>query len=261
MDIITSNGIKSFSDEKLKNKINIEIEKIVTSTNSTVKALGAKGEKEGYLLISESQTSGRGRLGRNFYSPEGTGVYMSLLLRPKITPENTTLITTAAAVSVCNALERLGVASPEIKWVNDIFVNGKKVCGILTEGSINGNGKTEFAVLGVGVNIYTPKGGFPKELESIANGIFSEEKENLRNKFIAYFIESFYSFYENLTLREFITEYEQRCFVIGEKVSFMRNNELVKAKAIGIDENCGLKVITEDGRETVLSSGEVSLQL
>ncbi len=261
MDFLTIEGIKGYLKPQLSEKLNIKIEKQVDSTNKIVKQLGRQGEKEGFLLISESQTEGRGRLGRSFFSPEGSGIYMSLLLKPKIAPEKATFITTAAAVSVCVALERLGVKNPQIKWVNDIFVEEKKVCGILTEGSIDGGGKLDFAVLGVGINIYSPKDGFPSELQSIAGGVFYEKKENIRNRFIAYFLESFFSFYEDLLGKKYIPEYEKRCFVIGKNITFIKNGEEVKATAIGIDDNCGLTVVLGDGKTDVLSTGEVSVRL
>ncbi len=261
MDFLTVDGIKSRLNTQLSEKLIIKIENKVDSTNKVVKELGRQGEKEGFLLISEGQTEGRGRLGRSFFSPEGTGVYMSLLLRPKISPENATLITTAAAVSVCVALERLGAEKPEIKWVNDIFVNGKKVCGILTEGSIDGDGNLCFAVLGVGINMYSPENGFPAELQGIAGGVFAERKDDLRNKFIAMFLDSFFGFYENLLNKSYISEYENRCFVIGKNVTFIRNGEKFNARSVGIDENCGLRMIFEDGHEEVLSTGEVSVRV
>ncbi len=261
MDIISVSAIKEHLPRFLAEKLNIAVEKQVDSTNKIVKQVGADGGEEGYLLIAESQTQGRGRLGRSFFSPDGTGVYMSLLLRPHISPENATLITTAAAVSVCVALERLGVKNPQIKWVNDIFVNSKKVCGILSEGSFSQNGNMDFAVLGVGANIYSPDNDFPQELKDIAGGIFSEKQENIRNMFIAFFLESFWDFYKNLLSRSYISEYEKRCFVIGREVEFTLDGNSKKAVAIGIDENCGLRVELSDGKQVVLSSGEVSLKV
>ncbi len=260
-DMLSKDGIIHYLKKQTTNKITVDVRKCIDSTNKAAKILAADGGKEGYLIISESQTQGRGRLGRSFFSPEGSGIYMSLILKPSISPENATLITTAAAVSVCIALERLGVEKPQIKWVNDIFVNGKKVCGILTEGSIDGSGKLNFAVLGVGINIYAPDKGFPCELQNIAGGVFESKKENLRNKFTAYFLESFFEYYENLLSREYITEYEKRCFTIGENVSFIKNGGEVTANAVGIDENCGLKVVFANGETEVLSTGEVTVKL
>ncbi len=261
IDVISYEGIKSFLSRELKDKLNINTEKTVTSTNTIVKEIGRKGESEGYVLISESQAQGRGRLGRSFFSPDGTGVYMSILLKPSIQPEDITLITTAAAVSVCLALERLGVSEPLIKWVNDVFVDGKKVCGILTDGSFSSAEAVDFAVLGVGINIYEPLNDFPEELKTIAGGVFTEKEAGLRNRFIAYFLESFFEFYGDLVSRKHISEYKKRCFIIGKEVCFTSDGKEYNATAVGVDENCGLHVIFDTGESLTLSTGEVSVSL
>ncbi len=259
--IVSENVIKSYLDTDLAELIKIDIVQQTESTNADVKARALHGEKEGYLLVSRKQTSGRGRLGRSFFSPGGTGIYMSLLLRPELSPEKTASITTVAAVSVCSALEKLGVSSPKIKWVNDIFVDGKKVCGILTEAVFSSETKTDYAVLGVGVNMYSPENGFPDDIKNIAGAVFQNEEPDLSNRFIAEFLNSFFSYYKKSDEGTYIEQYRKRCFVLGEKVSFFYNGKETEGVAEDVDNNCGLKVITADGRSLTLSSGEISVKL
>ncbi len=261
VDVLTVDGINNYLDSDLVEKLEIKIEECVDSTNRIVKELAKTRADEGYVLISNHQTAGRGRLGRSFFSPNGTGLYMSILLRPEIKPQDATLITTAAAVSVCKALEKLNVNNPVIKWVNDVFIDGKKVCGILTEGNVSSNEKMAFVVLGLGINIYKPQGDFPEELKEIAGGVFLEKIYDLKNKFIAFFLNDFFKRYDDLLSRKHLREYEKRCFLIGEKVSFMSNECEKNAKVVGIDGNCGLRVVYDDGTEQILSSGEVSVRL
>ncbi|MBQ8182825.1 MAG: biotin--[Clostridia bacterium] len=261
-DVITEEGIKAYLKGDLKDKVNAEIVSVATSTNDIVKKRGSEGEKEYFLFAAGSQTQGKGRMGRSFFSPDDTGVYFSLLLKPVLQPSQAVLITTAAAVSVCESLEKLGVQNPQIKWVNDIFVNGKKVCGILTEASFNSeNGTLDYAVLGVGINIYLPKDGFPQDIEDVAGAVFSEKQNDLRNKFIAYFINSFYDYYCRLERKIHCPEYERRCMVTGKDIFVISAGEKKPAKALGVDENCGLVVVFDNGERAVLSSGEISIRL
>ena len=261
-DIISSEGINSYLYEKLRERINISTVSSATSTSRLVKEKATAGEKEGYLLASGHQTEGRGRLGRSFYSPSDTGVYMSLLLRPSINPQDATLITTAAAVSVCEALEKMGIRDTGIKWVNDIFLNGRKICGILTEAGFDiENNQLSFAVLGIGLNMYAPDGGFPDDIKDIAGAVWSERKEDARNKFIAYFLNSFYEYYENIESRRHVKEYSDRCFVLGREINIINGDTVKKAKAISVDDNCGLVVELSDGEKAVISSGEISIRV
>ncbi len=137
----------------------------VTSTNLVLRDLASQGAPEGTVVIAARQTGGRGRKGRAFFSPEYTGVYVSLLLKPKIAPDDATLITTTAAVAVCEAVESLSDRKAEIKWVNDVFVDGKKICGILTEGSFDmESGQFEYAILGTGITFTRPAAAFRRSL-------------------------------------------------------------------------------------------------
>ncbi len=261
IDIIYENGIKIFLNEEIANKIKIEVKETVGSTNDEVKASAIKGEREDYLLVSRTQTKGKGRLGRSFFSPDGTGIYMSLLLRPECKAADTTIITTAAAVAVCRALEKIGISDSKIKWVNDIFLDGKKVCGILTEAGFGAKGDVpDYVVLGVGVNMYAPKNDFPQELKDIAGAVFTEKKEGVCNRFIAEFLNDFYELYKKLSERTHIASYREKCFVIGKEINVISGGNITRATAVDIDNNCNLLVEYPDGTKASLGTGEISIR-
>ena len=260
LDMISSQEISNLLNDELKDRIKLQILDKATSTNTLVKEAATENE-EGLVIIAGEQTAGRGRMGRSFFSPGDSGVYMSLLLKPKIKPEDSVQITTAAAVSVCRALEKLSVMGSEIKWVNDIYINNKKVCGILTESSFNAkSGMLDFAVLGVGVNIYESKEGFPEEIKDIASAVFPERRENLRNEFIANFINEFFGFYKELSDKKHLEEYKERSCVLGKPINIIQGESIRSAKAIDIDENCNLVVELPDGATEKLYSGEISIR-
>ena len=166
-DVLTVQSVSRFLDTDMSVYLQVQTE--VTSTNTLLKAQAEQGAPEGTVLIAESQTAGKGRLGRHFTSPPGTGIYFSLLLRPHCTAEKSLFITTTAAVAVCEAIEQVTGLNPQIKWVNDVYLNEKKVCGILTEASVDfENGGLNWAVLGIGINIAVPEDGFPEEIRSIS---------------------------------------------------------------------------------------------
>jgi BirA family biotin operon repressor/biotin-[acetyl-CoA-carboxylase] ligase len=174
-DIISVQSIAKYLNEDTK-KLMLEVHKEVTSTNSILKEYAEKGEQEGKVIVAEKQSSGRGRMNRSFYSPEGTGIYLSILLKPNLTFQESLLITTTAAVAVAEAIEKVSGCEAKIKWVNDIYCKGKKVCGILTEASLDmESGALKYAVLGIGINVLKPAGDFPEELKDIAAAVFDAE--------------------------------------------------------------------------------------
>ena len=247
---------------ELKGKLEIEVKKSVTSTNALLKEKAIAGAKEGTVLIALQQTAGRGRFTRSFYSPSDSGIYMSVLLRPNISAEDAALITTAAAVAVAEAAENLSGRKTGIKWVNDVLIDGKKICGILTEASLNIEiGTLDYAVLGIGLNVYEPKDGFPKEIKNIAGAIFSEEKPELRSKLAAAVLESFFKFYKEISNRTYLNSYRERCIVLGKQINVLSANSTRTAYALNIDENCRLRVKYPDGSEDILSSGEISVKI
>lgn len=230
---------------------------ILESTNKTAKELSF--EKEQALVITKEQTGGRGRLGRSFYSPKG-GAYFSLLLRPELSPEKSLNITTAAAVAVCRAIEKLSKKNPQIKWVNDIFIDGKKVCGILCESAFSHEGaKMDYAVLGVGANLFPPEHGFPEDIKHTADSIFEKPSEELYFDFIFQTVNEFFKMYKSLEKADFWKEYKDRSFLIGKEISFIKNGENKTATVLDIDQSFGLVVKYKDGSVETLTTGEVTI--
>lgn len=249
-----------------ESKFEVHTQHTVTSTNTVLKELAKNGAKAGYVLVAQEQTAGKGRLGRNFYSPVDTGLYLSVVLRPKMTIEDSLFITTSAAVAVAKAIETVseGKITPEIKWVNDVFIDGKKVCGILTEASVDfESGGLEYAVLGIGINIFPPQGGFPKEVDKIATAVFKskEEVKNARNRLAAEVIKQLENLPENYTSPEILKEYKQRSMLIGKKVFAVTKNERRPCKVMDIDDRARLVVEFENGDIKALSTGEVSIRI
>lgn len=245
----------------LKGKLNIEVKNTVTSTNALLREKAAAGAPEGTVLIALEQTAGRGRFTRSFYSPANSGIYMSILLRPRISAENAALITTAAAVAVSEAAETLSGRKTGIKWVNDVLIDGKKICGILTEASLNiESGELDYAIIGIGLNVYEPNGGFPTEIKNIAGAIFMKHESGIKSRLAAAVLERFFKYYETLSKREFLKAYRERCIVIGKKINILSTTGSRTATALGVDENCRLRVEYPDGNRALLSSGEVSIK-
>lgn len=230
------------------------------STNTYLKNLAEQGAEEGTVIVAHSQTAGRGRKGRSFHSPKGTGLYFSILLRPNVPFSQSIRITTTAAVCVCRAIERLFPTHVcQIKWVNDVYLNDRKICGILTEGAINAeNGQLSYAILGVGINLTAPKGGFPKEIRSIA-GAISTEKVNA-NSLLFSFLQEFFAAYAAIEQNPCITEYQARSFLVGKQVTVTGENADFAATVTRVNDDFTLSVIDKKGEEHTLSSGEVSVR-
>ncbi len=243
-------------------KLNVIVMDTVSSTNDYLKELAAKGADDGTVVIALNQTKGKGRLGRSFYSPENTGVYLSILLRPKLSLSECLFLTTSAAVAVAEAVESVSGKNVTIKWVNDVFLDDKKICGILTEASTDIEcGGLSYAVVGIGVNTCEPQGGFPDELKDIVGAVFDSSGEAPRAKLAAEIIKRFYSFYETLPERTFLDGYIKRSNLLGKKVRVINGENVSNATAIKIGRDCRLLVRFENGTEKWLSSGEVSVKL
>lgn len=233
----------------------------VGSTNTELKRQAEDGAPHGTVLIANEQTAGRGRLGRSFYSPEETGLYMSVILRPRLDMRESLFITTTAAVAVAEAIEAVSGRKTEIKWVNDIYCDGKKVCGILTEASVDyEGGGLNYAVLGIGVNIFRPESGFPDELSDIADNICADRTAGVRASLAAEILNRFFTYYEGISERSFFSEYRRRSMLIGKNVTVVRGNEEITGVAVDVDEEARLVVKRTDGSLYLASSGEVTLK-
>lgn len=262
MDYLKADKIKLFLNSSLRERVALNVIEKTSSTNDLAKEYARRNEKEGFCVIAGEQSAGKGRLGRSFFSPGDTGVYLSLLLKPCLKPDQAVMITTAAAVAVCRALEQLGVSETGIKWVNDVFINNKKICGILTEASFNAqNNSLDYAILGVGINIYEPVGGFPDEIKNIAGAVFSDKSADIRNKFAAYFLNEFFGFYDKIGQKPHVEEYIGRNFVVGKEIAVICGDSRKNAFAKGINDACELEIVYDNGEKAFLNSGEISVRV
>lgn len=260
-DILSSYSIK----QHLKNPhLDISVFSSVTSTNTILKEMAEQGAKEGTVIIAEEQTAGRGRTGKQFYSPKGTGIYISILLRPDIPAEESLFLTTSAAVATARAIEDVSDKRALIKWVNDIYLEDKKTCGILTEGAFNvETGKLDYAIVGIGINVCIPDGGFPDNIKDIATAIFDKQTDsiNKRSILIANLLDYFMEYYKDFKSKSYVKEYIERSMIIGKTITVIEGSKTSVAKAIDIDKNCRLKVQFENGTTKWLSSGEVNTKI
>ena len=231
----------------------------VGSTNAVALEAAREGEAEGLVVVAEKQTAGRGRRGRSFFSPAGSGLYMSLLLRPTIAPERAVLLTAAAASAVCGAIEVVFGIRASIKWVNDVLVGGKKVCGILVESAAGPKG-LEYAVVGIGVNLAEPEGGFPEELRAIA-GAVAEGGEERRGELASEILARLMRLYAAIERGEAVEGYAERVTPPGTRVTVLAPDGAREATVLGTDENCRLLVRYDGGGEDALFSGEISIRL
>ena len=237
-----------------------------TSTNDLAKIYANQNSTTPAIFISEEQTAGRGRLGRKFVSPSKSGLYISLCLFPTVALEDLSLITCATAVACVETLEELTGKSLNIKWVNDLFYQDKKVGGILTEViSDFESQQVQSLIVGMGINLIKNPQSFPEELHSIVGSIFSSKTEYdnssfNRNHFIAQFLEKWTFYYQNLSKRNFIESYKEHSNVIGKFVNVFEGNQTYSAYAKDIDENGHLIIEKEDNTLHSLSYGEVSIR-
>ncbi len=243
-------------------EISLEVYETAGSTNTMLKERAAAGVPEGAVIIAGSQSAGRGRMGRSFFSPEGTGVYMSMLLRPVARkPAEAVKLTTMAAVAACEAVSAVCGKEPGIKWVNDIFIDGKKTMGILTEAAFDASGsRIEYAVLGIGMNAYAPVGGFPAELSEIAGAVFDEKKQDGRNRLAAEFINRFMSIYKSGSASGYTEKYRSLSLAVGKRVNVISGDDVSPAEVLDVDDECRLLVKFGDGTVKKLSSGEISIR-
>lgn len=256
-EIVSEAGVRRWLTAPTLGKV-MEVHEEVDSTNLRAKALAAQGAAHGTLVAARRQTGGRGRFGRRFHSPEG-GVYMSLILRPELPAERAVMLTSMTAVATARAIERLADVRVEIKWVNDLYIHGRKICGILCEAGMDfESGQMEYAAVGIGVN--TKKMDFPPELQSIATSIANEcGVEVSQNRLIAEICACMEEAYAHLADGEFMAEYRARSNVIGQNIVVLRGDERFSARAVEIDDQGGLVIETKDGLQTV-RSGEISIR-
>ena len=231
----------------------------VDSTSLRAKDAAKNGAKTGLCIVADTQTAGRGRLGRTFLSPDGNGVYMSVLLRLPVDPQRTPRITAATAVGVARAIERTVQNPVGIKWVNDLYMRGKKVCGILTESAMNTENNS--VVIGIGVNLSDAQ--IPSQIADIAGGIVTDNAiPPAREKLIAEILNQIEPLLLPTVSDAFLPEYRARSIVIGKEVSVIRNQQTIcHGQAVAIDDSARLIVALDNNEQITLHSGEISCKI
>lgn len=235
----------------------VKVYKSIDSTNTLAKKEIANGLTRNAIFASEEQTAGRGRSGKSFYSPKSSGLYFSCILHPSVTLSDSVCLTSAAAVAVCEAIEGATKKHPMIKWVNDIFIDGYKVCGILTEAvSDFESGTVQAVVIGIGINLTTTQ--FPDELTGIASSLgVSVDKSRL----VADIYTRLNELCNRLPDKSFMDIYRSHSLALGNTVYFSRNGKSYTATATAILDDGGLEVLTDENEKMILQSGEISIKL
>jgi len=243
-DILLREEIVSFLWDK---DTKLYVHDTLESTNTEAKRLAGAGVSSGTAILADCQTGGRGRMGKSFLSPKGTGIYLSVILRHTLLTEELCLVTPAAAVAVCHAIEEACDVSPEIKWVNDLYTNGKKICGILTELT------ADALIIGIGVNCSTV---FDGELAEIAGSL---HQEGIRCRLAAEIINRIQSLEQVVKSKEFLTEYRSRSLLIGKEDMVVGEDSSYLAEDIGMQGELLLRA--KDGTLRSLHCGEVSVRI
>jgi BirA family biotin operon repressor/biotin-[acetyl-CoA-carboxylase] ligase len=244
-------------------EVSIELYDTLESTNQEAKRAAVSGEAcHGSFVLAKSQSAGRGRRGRSFYSPGESGLYLSVILKPGSTVAQSLLITTAAATAVYKAVRKVCGISLDIKWVNDLCKDGKKVCGILTEAITDfESGNIEYAIVGIGINLYEGSDGFPEELRDVAGALYEDPESAAcadRNALVAEIVNELLEEIRHPGVSE---EYIRQNIVPGHPIRILDGERSRSAYALEIARDGRLKVREEDGTEMLLAFGEVSIRL
>ena len=246
----------------LKSPRKIIIYEKESSSNTIAKELCQNGEDEGTVIIVKSQTNGKGRLGRRFISDSENGLYLTIILKPKISADKSLFITVLGAVALCEAINETSGKEASIKWVNDIYINEKKCAGILTEAQLNvETGMLDYAVIGMGINITPPNGGFEEEIQEIATSIFENNAPcGYKSRLCAAIIDKFFYYYNQIENKDsYMPKYAQKSNIIGKEVDMYVGDRIVSGVALRIDEDASL-VVKIENKEVSFSSGEARVR-
>ncbi len=239
-------------------------ESVTDSTNSQAKGLATQGAPHGTVLVADSQTGGRGRMGRSFVSPPGMGVYLSVILRPNCPPDKLMHLTCAAAEAMCNALEEAAGFRPGIKWTNDLVFDSRKLGGILTELSISSqSGLVDYAVVGVGINCCQQLRDFPDDLQSMAGSLSMVTGKAVdRARVAAAMIKALYEMDRDLFQNKeaLMNAYRKDCITLGQQIVLVRDDRRSYGTAVDLHDDGGLVVAFDDGTTGTVTSGEVSVR-
>ena len=235
------------------------------STNNLLKKMAAEGASCGQVVIADEQTGGRGRLGRSFFSPKGKGIYLSYLMKPEAAPSDAVSLTAWTASAMAMAVEAACGTAPGIKWVNDLYMNGKKICGILTEMVINDpSDGIDSIIIGIGINVNNDPSDFPEDISGIASSIAIETgKQVSRSELAACMIRELDRMAEVWpeNKAEYLSTYRALDITCGREVNVTSGGKLRPATVLQINDDFSLKVKFSDGEIGDLSSGEISLKL
>ena len=235
----------------------------IDSTNTRARELARQGAAHGTVLIADHQTSGRGRRGRSFHSPAHTGIYMSVILRPRCLPQQIMHLTCAAAVAAADAVEQVCGFRPGIKWTNDLVYGKRKLAGVLTELGFDAHGMVDFAVIGIGINCCQTESDFPEEIRSIASSLATVTGRKIdRAQIAAAMMDAFYRMDAELLdgKAQIMSQYRNNCITLGQDISLMRGDEIRHGKALDLDDDGALIVRFPDGSIETVNSGEVSVR-
>lgn len=242
----------------------IELHQVIDSTNNRARELALEGADEGTLIIAETQLEGRGRLSRSWISPRGKGIWMSLILKPDLSPDQAPHITAIAAVAIRKALNRATGLDIGIKWPNDIIIDGKKVCGILTEMHADID-RIYYVVVGIGINVNMTQEDFPVELSSTATSLRIALGRNLdRRQLIALIMEEieeiYYTYLENRDFKQILDLCRQYSVTLNRPVKVIGRDTSFEGFAVDFDEDGSLLVKKDDGNIIKVMSGDVSVR-
>jgi BirA family biotin operon repressor/biotin-[acetyl-CoA-carboxylase] ligase len=231
----------------------------VTSTNDVAKELARKGAKEGTVVISETQTLGRGRLGRRWTSPQG-GIWFSIVLRPRVKPKEASKLTFVTVVAVAQAIREMFKLDAEIKWPNDVLIGGKKVCGILTETRTKGD-VVDFVVVGIGINANVSLNSFPEDFRNSVTSLVKEKMQEIeREEFLRVLLEEMERYYTILVRKDFdliLDEWRKLASFLGQYVEITSFDQKIRGQAVDVDSDGSLIVKLTDGSIKKVMTGDV----
>lgn len=235
----------------------------IDSTNTRAKAMGLQGAPHGTALVAKAQTAGRGRLGRSFHSPDGQGIYLSVILRPGCHATELMHLTCAVGVAVCNAIQSVTRLRPGIKWTNDLVIGKRKLGGILTELSLDSGGNVDFAVVGIGINCTQKVLDFPKDIQNIATSLSESIHSEVSVPAVtAAILAALVEMSDGLLSHQeaLLKQYRKDCVTIGNQISVVTPAAVRHGIAVDVDTEGALVVDFPDGHREAVNSGEVSIR-
>lgn len=235
----------------------------IGSTNDTLRSMARNGAPQGTVLVADRQTGGHGRRGRSFLSPGGVGIYLSVLLRPDCAPQDLMHLTCAAAVAMCDAIEKSAGFRPGIKWTNDLVHQKRKLGGILTELGFAPNGRVDYAIIGIGINCCQQLSDFAPEIQTLAGSLSMVTGTPVdRSRVAAAMMEALWQMDSQLLdgKTDMLNRYRHNCITLGQEISLVRGEEVRHGTALDIDGEGALIVRFPDGHNEAVNSGEVSVR-